>query len=505
MGEHMLPALIAVMDPELLLLLAGSVLVGIVAGCLPGISATMGVAVISPLTFTMDPFSGIVALLGIYTGAVYGGSISAILLGIPGTPGAVATVLDGYTLGRKGFAGRALGVATISSFIGGTFATIALAALSFPIASFALSFGPREYLALAFFALTAVATLSGGSALRGGISAMIGMFLATIGIDEMYGSSRFHFGEMALIAGIPFIPVIIGLFAVPETLLNIERISSVRRHSLSVDRVLPGWSLLRSLLPAQLRSAGIGTIVGAVPGTGSDIAAIVAYAQGRNLSRQPERFGTGCEEGIACPESGNNAAVGGTMIPLLTLGIPGGAVTAIILGAFMTHGLRPGPLLLQNNADLVYKIFAGLMVANVMLLTFGLAGARLFARVIRVRDAILAPIVLTLCVVGSFALNNSVYDVLMMAMAGLLGYAMVKTDIPRAPLVIGLIIGPLVERELTRTLLVIGDDWLSLFTPVSAAIWVLVFLPFVWPFLRRAFVRRRAGSVSDPLPGGSGQ
>ncbi|MFN4087836.1 MAG: tripartite tricarboxylate transporter permease [Alphaproteobacteria bacterium] len=502
MSELALQAILAVVQPDLLLLLAGSVIVGIVAGCLPGISATMGVAVVSPLTFTMDPFSGIVALLGIYTGAVYGGSISAILLGIPGTPGAVATVLDGYTLGRKGFAGRALGVATISSFIGGVFATVALALLAYPIATFALSFGPREYLALAFFALTAVATLSGGSALRGGISALIGMFMATIGIDEMYGSSRFHFGEMALFAGIPFIPAIIGLFAVPETLVNIERISSRRRRSLAVDRVLPGFTLLRSLLPAQFRSAGIGTIVGAVPGTGSDIAAIVAYSQGRNFSRQPERFGTGCEEGIACPEAGNNAAVGGTMIPLLTLGIPGGAVTAIILGAFMTHGLRPGPLLLQNDADLVYKIFAGLFVANLMLLAFGLAGARLFARVIRVRDAILAPIVLMLCIVGSFALNNSVYDVLIMASAGMLGYAMVKTDIPRAPLVIGLIIGPMVERELTRTLLVVGDDWASLFTPISAVIWVLALLPFVWPLFRRSLAGRFGIRARGAAPDG---
>jgi len=496
-------AILAMAQPDLLLLLAGSVVLGIIAGCLPGISATMGVAVISPLTFTMDPFSGIVSLLGIYTGAVYGGSISAILLGIPGTPGAVATVADGYTMGRKGFAGKALGISTISSVIGGTFATVALAGLSYPIATLALSFGPREYLALAFFALTAVTTLSGGSVLRGGIATLVGMFLATIGIDEMYGSSRFHFGQAALYAGIPFIPAIIGLFAVPETLLTIERISSRHRKTLQVERIMPGFGVLRALIPAWLRSATIGTIVGAVPGAGSDIAAIVGYSQGRNFSRHPERFGTGCEEGIACPEAANNAAVGGTMIPLLTLGIPGGAVTAIILGAFMTHGLKPGPLLLQNDAPLVYKIFAGLMVANVMLLIFGLAGARLFARVLRIPDAVLAPSVLILCIVGAFALNNSLYDVMVMALAGLLGYAMVKTDVPRAPLVIGLIIGPMVERELTRTLLVVGDSWLSFFTPISAVIWILALLPFVWPMLRGRFARW-TGAKAAPAPSGDG-
>lgn len=475
----------AVVQFDLLILLMGSVVLGIVAGCLPGISATMGVAVISPLTFTMEPFAGIVSLLGIYVGAVYGGSVSAILLGIPGTPGAVATVIDGYAMGRKGLAGRALGIATISSFVGGVFSVFALALLSYPIASFALSFGAREYLALAVFALMAVSALSGGSPIKGCLSALLGIFLASIGIDEMYGTSRFHFDQPYLFGGVPFIPTIIGLFAVPETLLNIERISRAQRRSLQIARILPSAKMLKSLVPAQLRSAVIGTIVGAVPGTGSDIGAIVAYSQGKNLSKHPEKFGSGYEEGVACPESGNNSAVGGTMIPLLTLGIPGGAVTAILLGAFMTHGLTPGPLLMERNADLVYKIFVGMLFANIFLLAFGLAGARVFARVLRIRESMLAPIILILCIVGAFALNNSVHDILIMAAAGLVGYFMVKADVPRAPLVIGLIIGPMVERELTRTVLVVGDDWLSFFTPVSAVIWILAFMPFVVPWLRR--------------------
>ena len=494
MGDLFLQGVGAILQPDILLILFGSVAVGIIGGALPGISATMSVAVVSPLTFAMEPLAGIMALLGIYTGAVYGGSISAILLGIPGTPGAVATVMDGYTMGRKGQAGRALGIATLSSFFGGVFSVLALGLLAYPIAGFALSFGPREYLALAFFALTAVAALSGGSALKGGVAALMGMFFATIGIDEMYGTSRFHFGQLGLMGGIPFIPAIIGLFAVPETLAAIQGISAVRRRSLQVSRILPERSALVALLPAQLRSSIIGTIVGAVPGTGSDIAAIVAYSQGKNLSRAPEKFGTGCDEGIACPEAGNNAAVGGTMIPLLTLGIPGGAVTAIILGAFMTHDLRPGPLLLQNNADLVYQIFVGMFVANVAILLFGLLGARFFARVIQIPEAMLAPIVLLLCVVGAYALNNNVFDVYVMAAAGLLGYAMVRVGVPRAPLVIGLIVGPMVERELTRTILVIRGDWLQLFTPTSTVIWILAILPFVVPMVRRLLPtgRRRA-------------
>lgn len=482
----------AVFHPYLLLLLMGAVLLGIVAGALPGISATMGVAVISPLTFTLPPFDGIIALVGIYVGAVYGGSVSAILLGIPGTPGAIATAIDGYAMARKGMAGNALGIATLSSFIGGVFSVLALGLLSYPIAAFALSFGAREYLALSVFALTAIASMSGGSFLRGAFSALLGMFLATVGIDEMYGISRFHYGQPYLIGGIPFIPTIIGLFAVPETLTNIERISLVRKRSMKITRILPRWPQLKSLLPAQLRSAAIGTLVGAVPGAGSDVAAIVAYSQGKNMSRHPEKFGTGYPEAVACPESGNNAATGGTMIPLLTLGIPGGAVTAIMLGAFMTHGLQPGPLLLQNNAELVYQIFVGMFFANVFMLIFGLLGARLLAKVVQIRESILAPIILLLCVIGAYTLNSNIYDIYIMAAAGLLGYLMIKVDIPRAPLVIGLIIGPMVERQLTRTTLLVSDDWFQFFTPISSVLWVLVVLPFFGPLFKKLPLFRRA-------------
>lgn len=487
--DHLIQAVPAVVQPDLLLLLAGAVLLGIIAGALPGISSTMGVAVIAPLTFTLQPFPGIISLLGLYCGSVYGGSISAILLGIPGTPGAVATTLDGYTMGRKGQAGRALGISTISSFVGGMVSCLALALLSYPIANFALAFGPREYLAVAVFALTAVANLSGGSFLMGALSALIGMFLASIGIDETFGVSRFHFGTSYLMGGISFIPAIIGLFAVPETLANIETISRINRLTLQVSKVLPGWRTLLALLPAQLRSGVIGTIVGAVPGTGSDVAAIVAYSQGKNFSRHPERFGTGYEEGIACPESGNNAATGGTMIPLLTLGIPGGAVTAIVLGTFMVHGLHPGPLLLRNNAELVYQIFVGLFIANIFMLVFGLLGARLFAKVLRIPTSILSPLILLLCVLGAFSMRNSLADIYTMLGIGLVGFVMLKIGIPRAPLVIGLILGPLVESELARSLVLIRVSWMEFFTPISTAVWILAALPFVWPHLRRAVTR----------------
>ena len=479
------------LDWGLLLLVFGSVAAGIVAGAIPGISATMGVALISPLTFSMDPLSGIMSLVGVYCGAVSGGSISAILLGIPGTPGAVATTLDGYAMARRGQAGLALGVATISSLIGGVVSAAALMLLSYPIADFALAFGPREYFALAIFALTAMAALSGGSFARGLLSGFIGLFLASIGIDETYGVSRFHFGQTYLMGGISFIPAIIGLFALPETLEAIERLGRVPRRAIQVTRILPSAELARRLLPAQLRCSIIGTIVGAVPGTGSDIAAVIGYSQGRNLSRHPERFGTGDPEGVACPESANNGATGGSMIPLLTLGIPGGAVTAIMLGTFMTHGLQPGPLLMQNNAELVYQIFAGTMIACVAVGILGLLGARLFAKILHVPEPVLIVTVMILCVLGAFAMRNDTTDIAIMFLAGMLGYVMVKTGIPRAPLVIGLILGPMVESELARSLIVTAGDWMSFFTPISTVIWLLIAAPLIYRLAGRFF--RRSG------------
>ncbi|WP_366552662.1 tripartite tricarboxylate transporter permease [Aquibaculum sediminis] len=485
-----------VLEIRLLLLLSGAVALGIVAGAMPGISATMGVALLSPLTFTMEPLSGILSLIGVYCGAVYGGSLSAILLGIPGTPGAVATTLDGYAMSRQGKPGIALGIATLSSFLGGVLSATALMLLSYPIAEFALAFGPREYLALVVFALTAMAALSGGSFLKGLFAGFIGLFLASIGIDETYGVSRYHFGYVLLMGGISFIPITIGLFAVPETLLSIERIGRAPRRVLRVNRIIPGRSVLASILPAQLRSGVIGTIVGAVPGAGSDIAAIVGYSQGKHMSRNPKRFGTGSAEGIACAESANNAGTGGSLIPLLTLGIPGGAVTAIMLGTFMTHGLQPGPLLLHSNAPLVYQIFAGVFIANLLLLAFGLSGAKLFARVLQVPESILTPTILLLCVVGAYAMRNNPVDVLIMFAAGMVGYIMVKTGIPRAPLIIGLILGPMVEGELARSLIIVGNDWWALLTPISSVIWLLAIAPFVAPLAIKGLRRLKSVKTS---------
>jgi putative tricarboxylic transport membrane protein len=493
MGESILPLLLAVLNVKSLLIITEGVALGIIVGVLPGLSATLGVALLSPLTFGMDPGTGLMMLLGVYVGAVYGGSMSAILLGIPGTPAAVATVFDGQPMAKRGEAGRAIGLATISSFCGGIVGAFVLLVLAKPVSTFGLAFGEREYFALGVLALTAVAQLSGTSFARGVFAACIGLFMATIGIGEVHGIPRFTFGNVNLLGGIPYIPVMIGLFAIPECIISIELLSRVRPKFPPVEHIVPPWTVLKSLIKAMARSAGIGTIVGAIPGTGADIAAIISYAQGKSLSRHPELFGTGYAEGIACPESANNAGTGGTMIPLLTLGIPGGAVTAILLGAFMVHGLYPGPLLMAKNADLVYTLIVGLFAANIIMLALGLGAARFFARVSRTPPALLAPIIMLLCIAGSFSMRNNWFDVFIMAVSGLFGYAMIKTALPRAPLVIGMILSGMIESNLARTVMLCQGDFLKFFTPISTLLIVLALLPFGKPWLVRAynFMKRR--------------
>jgi putative tricarboxylic transport membrane protein len=477
----------AILDLAILLIIAQGVIIGIIVGVLPGLSATLGVALVSPLTLAMEPLTGIMLLLGIYVGAVYGGSISAILMGIPGTPAAVATVFDGNIMAKRGEGGLAIGIATISSFIGGFFSVIVLALVSKPVAILGLAFGEREYFALGVFALAAVAHFSGKSLSKGLLSAGIGIFVATIGIDEIHGIPRFTFENSNLLGGIPYMPVMIGMFAIPEILMNIESLSQIRPKLPRIERILPARSLFKNLRLPLLRSSGIGVIVGAVPGTGADIAAIVSYSQGRNLSRHPELFGTGYPEGIACPESANNAATGGTMISLLTLGIPGGAVTAIIMGAFMVHGLQPGPLLMSKQMGLVWKLIVGMGVANILMLIFGLTLARFFAKISRVPAYLLNPIILLLCFAGSFSLRNNMFDVYVMAISGIGGYVMIKTDVPRAPLIIGMILSGMVEANFARTVLLCGGDVFKFLTPISTVLIVLTILTFAIPWIKRLY------------------
>lgn len=487
MFELFIDGFASLLNPLLLLLLVGAVAIGIVVGAMPGISPSLGVAIASPLTFVLDPFTGISCLIGIYIGAVYGGSIPAIVIGIPGSAMAVTTVMDGYPMGRKGKAGLALGLSTISSFIGGVLASLILIVLAYPISQFALSLGPREYSAIAVLALTAVASLSGGSFLKGALACLIGLFMATVGLDGINGQPRFTMGTPYLMGGIPFIAVIIGLFAIPEIMQRFERISRHSHPTVQVSKVLPSWSLLRRLMPAQLRSTGIGVVVGAVPGAGADVASLISYSQGKNLSKNSSRFGSGEPEGIVCSEAANSASGVGALIPLLTLGLPGGAVTAVIIGSFMIHGLQPGPLLMRDHAPLVYQFFATTVLVNFIVLMLGLPGAKLFSRALQVKESILLPIILLICIIGAYALRNNPLDILVMLGVGVFGYFLAKGGIPRAPIVIGMTLGPIIENEIARGLLITRGNYWDFITPVSAVIWAIALLPIYLPLIRIAF------------------
>ena len=451
---------------------------GIVIGALPGLTATMGVAVLLPFTFGMEATKALVMLCGIYIGAIYGGSISAILLKTPGTPAAAATVLDGYELARKGEAAKALSVSAIASFIGGMASTIMLITISPILAGFALRFGAPEYFALAVFGLSIIASISGKSPVKGLLSGMFGLLISTVGLDPVTSFPRFTFGQINLYNGFAIIPVLIGLFALAEAFVQMEKIfegsqtidTNFKRGMVSLKETL-------ALLPTMIKSALIGTFIGAIPGAGADIAAFVSYNEARRSSKRGKEFGTGCLEGVAAPEAGNNGVTGGAMVPLLTLGVPGDAVTAILLGALIIQGLQPGPLLFTKNADIVYGLFSSLLVGNILMLALGLLCVRLFCRVVELSKRIIIPTIITLSIVGAYSMNNSIFDVWVCIGFGVIGYLMQKVDMPSSPIILAVILGPMAESNLRRAVLMYQGSYSFLWTrPIGVVFLVLAAL-----------------------------
>lgn len=485
MLSNLFYGLAKVLRPDIFLLLLLGVWGGIAIGSLPGLTATMGVALLLPLTFGMEPEAGMLLLLGIYIGAIYGGSISAILLRTPGTPAAAATAFDGFEMAKRGEAGKALGISTTASFIGGFVSTLMLITISPILARIALKFSAPEYFALAVFGLSIISSISGKSPLKGIIVGVFGLLLATVGMDPMTSYPRFAFGNVNLLNGFSFIPVMIGLFGLAQALYNVEESEQGVVIQQKVEGVLSALSEVKRILGTAIRSAIIGTFIGIIPGGGADIAAFVSYNEAKRWSKNADKFGTGIPEGIAAPEAGNNGVTGGAMIPLLTLGIPGDAVTAILLGALMIQGLQPGPLLFKEHGDLVYTIFSGLLVGNVLMLISGLLGIRLFIKVLSVPKNVLTPIIFILCVVGSYAMNNSFFDVGVMLISGVIGYIFMKLDFPASPIILALILGPMAESNLRRSLIMSGGSYSIFFTrPISAVLLVLAVITFVTPLLR---------------------
>ena len=479
-----------VFQPFPLLLIVLGVLIGIAMGSIPGMTATMTVAVLVSFTFGMSPTEGMMLLLGIYGGALYAGSIPAILIRTPGTPSAAATIFDGFPLSQQGEAGRAIGIATVASFVGGATSVVLITLISPEIADIALRFRSPEYFALAFFGLTIIASVSGDSIRKGMISGLLGMLIATIGIDPVQGFPRFAFGYTSLTAGIQFIAVMIGLFGLAEAFKRYkEGIDSIDAEQ-KVGNLLPSRSDLNKIKNTTVGSSIIGTFIGAIPGAGGDIASFVTYNETKRWAKKATPpFGEGNVRGVAAAESGNNASTGGALVPTLTLGIPGDSVTAILIGALLVHGIRPGPALFEEERGLVFSIFVGFFVVYVVILIAGLLGAHLWVRILNFPAMYLWPAIIVLCVVGSFALRGGIFDVWAMVLAGLLGFIMRMDGYPLAPMVLGLILGPIAEQNLRRSL-ELSDGSLDIIytSPIAMTILVLSVISLFTPLIANRFL-----------------
>jgi putative tricarboxylic transport membrane protein len=475
---------------------------GIIVGALPGLTATMGCALLIPFTFGLPPVQGLLMLLGIFCGGIYGGSISGILIRTPGTPSAAATILDGYPLCQKGLAGKAIGMSTVASFLGGTIGAFIMTFLSPQIAKIGLKFGPPEFFALAIFGLGMIITISGRSLLKGVISGIFGLMITVIGFDPLSGAPRFTFGSQDLLGGVTFIPALIGLFGYAQVFRNIEKILVLPTVKSRVENILPKLREIRESLITIIKSALIGTFIGSIPGTGCDIAAFVAYGEAKRASKHPEKFGTGILEGVAAPEAGNNGATGGAMIPMLTLGIPGDAVTAVLLGALTIHGLQPGPILFRDHLDVIYPIFAGMIMAQFILLIVGLSGARVFARMINVDRRILTPVIFFLCVVGSYAMRFSFFDVGLSLIIGVIAYFMEYYGYPASPILLALILGPMAEQNLRRSLIISHGDPLIFFQrPISAAFIIVALFVIITSYYRIKRAMEREAEMESEREG----
>jgi putative tricarboxylic transport membrane protein len=468
------------------------VILGLVVGALPGLTATMGVSRLVPLTYGLSMTAAIMMLLGVYCSANYAGSISATLVNIPGTPSAVMTTLDAYPMALKGEAGRAIGIATLSSSLGGLFSVVTLALFSPLIASIALKFNSFEMFLVAFWGISIMAYVSPGSTLKGLLAGFVGLIIATIGYDPVTATPRFTFGESNLLSGVDFIAAMIGLFGVSEILLNIEKPGqNVRQEIFKIEGSLRSFKEVIKLWAVVLRSSVAGVIVGAIPGAGGTIGSIVSYAQQKRFSKHPELMGKGSPEGITAAEAANNACTGGAMTTLLSLGIPGDAVTAILIGAFILHGIQPGPFLFQKNFDLVSAIFIGMVFINILFLVFGMFGARYLAHLLFIPRSILNTVILALSVVGTYAVEASMFDVIVMLLFGGLGYVMTKQEIPRAPMVLALILGPILEQNFRRWLSLADGQYVATLldaythNPVSIVLSLLVVATIVLPLIRR--------------------
>ena len=459
------------------------VVIGILAGAMPGLSPSTAVALLVPFSYTMSPALALILLTSIYIASNYGGSITAVLINTPGTPSAAVTALDGYPLTQQGKAGKGLGTALIASTIGGAIGVAILILFAVPLARIALKFSPADYFALALFGLATVASMSRGNVLKSMIAILFGLIIKTIGIDPISGVSRFTFDNDLLYDGFTLIPALIGLFAISVVFEKFESWTGVGRVMEKIDNKLPSLAEFMKIKFTILRSSIIGTIIGIFPGAGSTIAAFISYDMSKRASSEPEKFGHGSLEGVAAAESANSSSVGGALVPLLALGIPGSATDAVLLGAFMLHDLVPGPMLFQDNPEIVYGIFSALIVANFVMLAIGLYGNRLFIKVVSVPEAIMFPLILLIAILGSFAVSGSMFDVAACIGFGMVGWLFKRYGFPVAPIVLGIVLGKMVEENFRRAVMM--DGYGAFYRDKLAFIVLLVALiSFVWPLYK---------------------
>ena len=485
--------LVSLFDIHLLLLIFCATIGGVIIGALPGLNATTGAALLLPFTLTMEPVPAIATMTAIYCSATFAGAITAILINTPGTAASATTCLDGYPLAQQGQAGRALGMAVVASTFGGIFSVICLMLAAPLLARAAYHFSPPEYFALTLFGLSMLASIGDGSAIKNLMAGVFGILIAMIGVDNLTTVERFTFGSYHLYEGIGFVPVMIGVFGISELLVQSEKLH-LRREVIRMKSVeLPSARDYRESWRAILRSSGIGNFIGILPAEGATVASMIGYNEAKRWSRNPKLFGKGAIEGVAGSEAANNAATGGAMVPTLALGIPGSATAAVILAGLMVHGLQPGPNMFTEQADFAYAIFWSMMLVNLLFFVVGLRGARIFARVTLIPVEVLWPVVFVFSIVGAYALDQSMFDVWIALVSGVIGYFMRRYGFSVVPLAIGLILGGMLEQRLGQSMVMLDEKWWLMFTrPLTLLFLVLTALALFGPAVWGRLVRRRS-------------
>ncbi|MBP2634663.1 MAG: transporter [Firmicutes bacterium] len=473
------------------------VTIGMLVGVLPGLGPTTGTALLLPITFSMDPIPAIIMLSGIYYGSLYGGTVTSVLINTPGEAASVTTCFDGYPMAKQGRAGTALGVAGIGSFIGGTVAIIGLVFIGPPLAELALKFGPPEFFSLMILGLVMVVGLMGKSIIRGTISAIVGLTLSLVGMDPISGALRFTFGELHLMEGFDFVTIAMGLFGISEVLLGLET-SMHAQEPPKVGKLLPNKEEWRPTMMAILRGTGLGCLTGLIPGSNSVIPAILSYTLEKKVAKDPSRFGKGAIEGVAGPETANNAYCGAALIPLFTMGIPSSPTIAVLFGAFIMHGLTPGPALFQNNPQFVWAVIASMFIGNFMLLIMNLPMAGMWGKVAMIPPKILYPLIVIISVLGAYSVSGSVWDIWVMIFFGVVGYVMKKIDIPMAPVVLTFVLGKMIESSLLQSLMYFKGDFMGFFArPISGVMLALAIIIFAVGII--ASIRNKRGMLADDV------